>query len=161
MSFSCGVCREESDRMLRCSRCHSKMYCSVDCQKKDYKKHVDHCKIVGSLPPWQAPERIDQLSLIQCIEALVDIAIRDTSYDVDCDPFHLNNKESPKHQATIAIARTLFAHEQTTKTEYMRMALGGFGVLLRERVPSLPSYTVRGHQRCLSAHWDGIGHWHD
>ncbi|KAF8208274.1 hypothetical protein K438DRAFT_1813718 [Mycena galopus ATCC 62051] len=35
----CHVCKKEPERSLRCSQCQKTIYCSAECQKKDWKEH--------------------------------------------------------------------------------------------------------------------------
>ena len=42
---SCNSCRRGGDiQLLKCSRCKTVMYCSADCQKRDWKAHKPSCK---------------------------------------------------------------------------------------------------------------------
>ena len=52
--FPCVVCWKEStpqSKHKKCSQCHAAVYCSRDCQKKDYKdgKHKENCKLLSKL----------------------------------------------------------------------------------------------------------------
>lgn len=40
--YRCCICRKQGD-MKRCSKCKSAFYCSVDCQKKDWRTHKPKC----------------------------------------------------------------------------------------------------------------------
>ena len=42
VTLICSVCGEKSS--LRCSNCLGAFYCSIPCQKKDWKKHKVVCK---------------------------------------------------------------------------------------------------------------------
>ena len=46
LSSMCRVCGEEGERYKQCSRCTCVYYCSVDCQRKDWKEngHKEECK---------------------------------------------------------------------------------------------------------------------
>ena len=46
LSSGCGVCGKEGKGYKQCSRCTCVYYCSVDCQRKDWKEggHKDECK---------------------------------------------------------------------------------------------------------------------
>lgn len=39
----CNTCNEKAGSN-RCGRCHSRFYCSLDCQKLDWKDHKLTCK---------------------------------------------------------------------------------------------------------------------
>ncbi|CAB4435163.1 unnamed protein product [Rhizophagus irregularis] len=39
--MKCSICEKSTTQ--RCSRCHTKYYCSKSCQKKDYSNHVQEC----------------------------------------------------------------------------------------------------------------------
>ena len=45
----CVVCCEEEVEMYRCSACHSGVYCSKACQKKEWKGHKDLCVVIQQL----------------------------------------------------------------------------------------------------------------
>ena len=46
LSSMCRVCGKEGERYKQCSRCTCVYYCSVDCQRKDWKEngHKEECK---------------------------------------------------------------------------------------------------------------------
>ncbi|KAJ6617517.1 hypothetical protein B0H10DRAFT_1797148 [Mycena sp. CBHHK59/15] len=50
MSASCAVCHNETEEsrktLKQCSRCELTRYCSVDCQRTDWSRHKDCCKVV-------------------------------------------------------------------------------------------------------------------
>ncbi|KAJ7148884.1 hypothetical protein C8R46DRAFT_916588, partial [Mycena filopes] len=50
MSASCLVCNNEASEsrksLKKCARCELTRYCSVDCQRQDWKRHKDCCKVV-------------------------------------------------------------------------------------------------------------------
>jgi len=68
-SFFCSVCKQSST--LRCFRCLGAHYCSVDCQRHDWKNHKKHCKEAEELK-----KSIDDESGYRTVEA-VDAAIID------------------------------------------------------------------------------------
>jgi hypothetical protein len=39
----CSVCGEKEKKLMSCSRCKKTKYCSVECQKKDWKEHKKCC----------------------------------------------------------------------------------------------------------------------
>ncbi|KAJ3435635.1 btk-binding protein-related [Anaeramoeba flamelloides] len=41
--MKCHVCSKQGE-LFRCSRCFKVVYCSVNCQRKDWRKHKNHCK---------------------------------------------------------------------------------------------------------------------
>lgn len=43
MGSLCNGCFKVFDKTLKCSRCGSSRYCSVDCQKKDWNNHKKSC----------------------------------------------------------------------------------------------------------------------
>ena len=45
----CVVCCEGQQEMYRCSACHSGLYCSKACQKKEWKGHKDLCAVIQQL----------------------------------------------------------------------------------------------------------------
>ena len=46
LSSTCRVCGKRGERYKQCSRCTCVYYCSVDCQRKDWKEngHKEECK---------------------------------------------------------------------------------------------------------------------
>ena len=46
LSSMCRVCGKKGERYKQCSRCTCVYYCSVDCQRKDWKEngHKEECK---------------------------------------------------------------------------------------------------------------------
>ncbi|KAJ7917971.1 hypothetical protein B0H13DRAFT_1449209, partial [Mycena leptocephala] len=50
MSSSCAVCHNEADEsrknLKQCAKCELTRYCSVDCQRTDWKRHKECCKAV-------------------------------------------------------------------------------------------------------------------
>ena len=42
--LSCAICKKSEGQLKSCSLCHSIFYCSVECQKKDWKEHKPKCK---------------------------------------------------------------------------------------------------------------------
>ena len=40
---SCAVCDKSDSPLKKCSQCSSVFYCSVDCQKADWKSHKSNC----------------------------------------------------------------------------------------------------------------------
>ena len=46
LSSVCTVCGKKGERYKQCSRCTCVYYCSVDCQRKDWKEngHKEECK---------------------------------------------------------------------------------------------------------------------
>ncbi|CAD8117731.1 unnamed protein product [Paramecium sonneborni] len=40
---SCQICNKQDAELLRCSQCKSIYYCSIECQKKDWKDHKFIC----------------------------------------------------------------------------------------------------------------------
>ncbi|XP_062503148.1 uncharacterized protein LOC134180085 [Corticium candelabrum] len=42
-SNCCSLCLSSTPNLKRCSRCHITLYCSTECQKKDWKDHKKHC----------------------------------------------------------------------------------------------------------------------
>ena len=45
----CVVCCGGQQEMYRCSACHSGVYCSKACQKKEWKGHKDLCVVIQQL----------------------------------------------------------------------------------------------------------------
>jgi hypothetical protein len=43
----CGSCNVIKEKLLKCSRCKSVYYCSVECQKIDWKKHKLDCVVIS------------------------------------------------------------------------------------------------------------------
>ncbi len=43
----CGKPEAAGAALMKCSRCHSAVYCSVDCQRADWKAHKLDCKRLG------------------------------------------------------------------------------------------------------------------
>jgi hypothetical protein len=43
MKKRCCACQEIKEKMMRCSGCHMAMYCSKECQKKDWSIHKPFC----------------------------------------------------------------------------------------------------------------------
>ncbi|GBB96642.1 hypothetical protein RclHR1_00280034 [Rhizophagus clarus] len=41
----CYVCKKSSK--TRCNKCHTTYYCSIECQKKDWKEHKKPCRILS------------------------------------------------------------------------------------------------------------------
>jgi hypothetical protein len=39
----CSFCNTSTDNLLRCSKCKYISYCSINCQKNDWKKHKCIC----------------------------------------------------------------------------------------------------------------------
>ena len=50
LSSKCRVCSKQGERYKQCSRCTCVYYCSVDCQRKDWKEngHKEECKKLDS-----------------------------------------------------------------------------------------------------------------
>ncbi|KAJ7653205.1 hypothetical protein DFH06DRAFT_918405, partial [Mycena polygramma] len=50
MTSSCAVCHNEADASRRtlkqCAKCELTRYCSTDCQRADWKRHKECCKVV-------------------------------------------------------------------------------------------------------------------
>lgn len=46
----CDSCRQSKGQLRKCSVCHSAQYCSVECQKADWKEHKLVCKRVTPTP---------------------------------------------------------------------------------------------------------------
>ena len=44
MHSECEYCGCSTKKLSRCGGCDKVHYCSIDCQKKDRKKHRDECK---------------------------------------------------------------------------------------------------------------------
>jgi hypothetical protein len=42
----CWTCLGISAELLRCSACKKTYYCSIECQRKDWKKHKPRCKFL-------------------------------------------------------------------------------------------------------------------
>lgn len=40
---SCDTCHELRSELRRCSKCKARWYCSVECQRTDWKEHKKHC----------------------------------------------------------------------------------------------------------------------
>ncbi|KAH6903299.1 hypothetical protein BKA70DRAFT_1387755 [Coprinopsis sp. MPI-PUGE-AT-0042] len=40
---ACGKCAKRGIKLNRCSRCKTRAYCGVECQKADWKAHKPHC----------------------------------------------------------------------------------------------------------------------
>eukprot|EP01108_Squamamoeba_japonica_P007149 TRINITY_DN594_c0_g1_i2.p1 TRINITY_DN594_c0_g1~~TRINITY_DN594_c0_g1_i2.p1 ORF type:complete len:300 (-),score=66.19 TRINITY_DN594_c0_g1_i2:132-1031(-) len=40
---TCDACRAPCDALKRCTRCHAGFYCSVDCQRSDFRTHKLEC----------------------------------------------------------------------------------------------------------------------
>jgi hypothetical protein len=44
---SCSVCQKNASEvpgaLQRCGRCHDRLYCSLECQKSDWKQHKKTC----------------------------------------------------------------------------------------------------------------------
>ncbi|KAI0973731.1 putative MYND domain protein [Xylaria arbuscula] len=43
MQGTCNSCKKDSAELKRCSKCHTTLYCSQDCQKADWKMHKKVC----------------------------------------------------------------------------------------------------------------------
>jgi len=46
--LQCITCKQKHFKMMKCSVCKIAFYCSVDCQRGDYKKHKLLCKPISS-----------------------------------------------------------------------------------------------------------------
>jgi hypothetical protein len=44
---SCCYCYKEINEPKKCSKCHKRIFCSQDCQKKDWKLHKNFCGKIG------------------------------------------------------------------------------------------------------------------
>lgn len=43
ISRCCFLCGKENEKMYMCNECNNVLYCSADCQKKDWKNHKKKC----------------------------------------------------------------------------------------------------------------------
>jgi len=56
---TCSVCNKEKDadtEIMRCSRCHDRLYCGKACQVSDWKTHKLDCKVKPT-PQWYDKHR--------------------------------------------------------------------------------------------------------
>ncbi|KAK7043048.1 hypothetical protein VNI00_008786 [Paramarasmius palmivorus] len=72
----CGGCDTAKEGLMRCSGCNQRTYCSKECQKIDWPKHKDICKLMRK-PNGEAPEKSNPVIAIarrisqQCEDLLV------------------------------------------------------------------------------------------
>lgn len=58
---NCYRCRDKSDKLKRCSRCHLDRYCSKKCQKRRWKRHKETCR---SPDHWSSQRALIEVSAI-------------------------------------------------------------------------------------------------
>lgn len=55
--FNCKKLQTEFPKLLmRCAKCRTALYCSLECQKADWKSHKPTCHLAGSAPPPNPPQ---------------------------------------------------------------------------------------------------------
>ena len=47
--MNCTHCKKSESEMQRCSKCHNAYYCSLQCQKADWKEHKLECGVVQDI----------------------------------------------------------------------------------------------------------------
>ncbi|KAK8805595.1 hypothetical protein WA158_002251 [Blastocystis sp. Blastoise] len=64
----CSCCLKTSSKMFQCSRCGHALYCSRECQLKDWQNHKLECKSLASIRPNKPTQTVLLLSrLLRCI----------------------------------------------------------------------------------------------
>ncbi|CAM6120160.1 unnamed protein product [Calypogeia fissa] len=69
-NLRCDGCFIFSDNLLRCSACKTVRYCSVVCQRREWKLHKGECKIMSSRP-MQEKQRLQTPTLRLMVRLLV------------------------------------------------------------------------------------------
>lgn len=101
----CAGCGKVEGKMLKCAKCKNVMYCSRECQKKDWKAHKAHC---GSLKRdrrhSKRTENVNELPVLSeasCIGSVVTMRM-DTKIYVSCSQFTKGNT-TPKELMSYAV----------------------------------------------------------
>jgi|SaaInl74LU_5_DNA_1037368.scaffolds.fasta_scaffold96411_2 hypothetical protein len=89
----CAHCRKKDVTTKRCTGCKFEKYCSVDCQKADWKKHKPTCKALRSalkepslfcrlLAGW---DLMSDEALVKEMEHYSELFIEEVEWDVEVD----------------------------------------------------------------------------
>lgn len=96
MTNPCSVCGKEDAK--RCGKCHSVFYCSVKCQKKDWKSHKETCNSSAQATPFGSQNTVQN----NMNSAEQPKAIFDQPFTLDEFIRHVNNiKEVTKRCAVM------------------------------------------------------------
>jgi len=139
MTCSADECSNH-ERLSKCARCRSAYYCSIECQKKDWKHHKDACNLSVTLlsgetdttePPLQRHLRhwTARFEISLLCAAIVGMNIRDSFSNID--KFGMIVRLSPRPHAITGARFSFESCSIVSMMEFKAIFMGyGMGMIL-------------------------------
>lgn len=151
----CNQCEQVFPKLLLCSRCRSRVYCSRECQIADIGVHRAHCKFIATLEPFIAPD-ITEFTDIACVTELLNIAVRCAVRSEEADTFDSKNTESESYRTARAIGERLHMLGGYLTMVY---CFDSFKRALPNVAPGIEEWNQKTALDDLDQAWHGIGEW--